>query len=63
MPGKNGTGPAGPGNHRGKMGGPASAGPEGYCECPKCGTKVKHDRGEPCSTKKCPNCGATMIRI
>lgn len=63
MPGRDGTGPTGSGNFRGRMGGPISAGPEGYCECPKCGTKVKHDRSEPCSDKKCPKCGTAMIRV
>ena len=62
MPGKDGKGPVGPRDYGGRMGGPASAGPEGYCECLNCGTKVKHDRGVPCSNKKCPKCGAKMIR-
>ena len=63
MPGRDGTGPAGLGNYGGSKGSPIRTGRESYCECPKCGTKVKHDRGVPCSDKKCPKCGATMIRV
>jgi hypothetical protein len=63
MPSKDGTGPAGSGNYGGRMGGPVSAGPQGYCECPKCGTQVKHERSTPCTDKVCPKCGARMIRV
>ena len=63
MPGRDGGGPVGDGNYGGRMGGPLSAGPEGCCECPKCGTKVKHDRGVSCRDKKCPKCGMIMIRV
>ncbi len=64
MPRRDGTGPAGVvrGTGRGRMGGPRSAGPEGFCVCPKCGNKVKHNRAEPCSTMKCPQCGEKMVR-
>jgi len=34
----------------------------GYCVCPKCEYRVKHKRGVPCSTIKCPKCGASMVR-
>jgi hypothetical protein len=61
MPGKDGTGPVGNGKG-GRMGGPVSAGPEGMCVCPTCGTQVKHDRARPCSSMKCPKCGSLMIR-
>ncbi len=37
-------------------------GPGGYCVCPKCKYRVKHKRGVPCSTIKCPKCGASMVR-
>lgn len=30
------------------------------CECPKCGHKVAHTRGIPCSTVKCPKCSTPM---
>lgn len=62
VPGKDGTGPAGQGNYRGRKGGYAKAGPEGSCICPKCGAKTKHERAEPCINKRCPKCGTAMIR-
>jgi len=37
-------------------------GPEGYCVCPKCGYKEKHQTGTPCYQKKCPKCGTLMTR-
>ena len=37
-------------------------GPEGYCTCPKCGFKIKHERGVPCSTIKCPKCEINLTR-
>ena len=52
----------GSGGGRGGQGGPQSAGPGGYCVCPDCGHKVKHVAGQPCFEKKCPKCGANMIR-
>lgn len=63
MPKKDGTGPFGSGKFGGKMGGSVSGGPVGYCQCPKCGTKVKHDREIPCSEMKCPKCGTLMTRV
>ena len=30
------------------------------CTCPKCGKKVPHTRGIPCSSVKCPECGTLM---
>lgn len=31
------------------------------CVCPKCGITVPHkERGKPCSTRKCPECGTVM---
>ncbi len=60
MPRRDGTGPARAG--RGRMGGTASAGVEGFCKCPSCGEQVKHLRAEPCSNTKCPKCGTTMVR-
>ena len=37
-------------------------GPEGYCVCKKCGYRIKHERGVPCSTIKCPKCNTNLIR-
>ncbi|NLC71371.1 MAG: hypothetical protein GX751_08455 [Desulfuromonadaceae bacterium] len=58
--GGRGQGPSGAG--RGRMGGPAAAGPEGLCVCPKCGRKEPHQRGVPCNQLRCPECGVAMIR-
>lgn len=38
------------------------AGSEGICTCIKCGEKTPHQRGMPCSKKRCPKCGSLMIR-
>jgi len=49
----------------GRMGGNrlgAGAGGDGNCVCPNCGTKVPHQRGVPCYSLACPQCGAKMIR-
>ena len=62
MPGKDGTGPAGQGNYRGRMSGYSREGPGGSCVCPKCGTIVKHNRAEPCITIRCPKFDALMVR-
>lgn len=37
-------------------------GPEGNCICEKCGYKVKHMRGVPCSSIKCPKCKIPLVR-
>lgn len=31
------------------------------CICPKCNYKVKHARGTPCNTIKCPNCDVPLV--
>jgi cation diffusion facilitator family transporter len=37
-------------------------GPGGWCVCPQCNYKTAHQRGIPCSTLKCPNCGVNLER-
>lgn len=65
MPRGDGTGPMGggpgTGRGRGRMGG-FGAGPGGQCVCPQCGARVPHQRGVPCSSRKCPKCVAAMTR-
>lgn len=57
-----GTGRGSPkGQGRGRMGGFA-AGPEGFCICPVCKTKVQKQRARPCNEMQCPECGAMMTR-
>lgn len=34
----------------------------GFCVCPKCGEKVPHEAGMPCSEVTCPGCGSRMVR-
>jgi hypothetical protein len=38
------------------------SGPGGFCVCPSCGKRVPHQRGIPCTSQTCPECGATMIK-
>jgi len=64
MPRGDGTGPprrmVGRG---GRMGGTRpGAGPGGNCVCPRCGTKVPHQKGTPCYNLNCPKCGTKMVR-
>jgi len=37
-------------------------GPTGNCICPKCGTKIPHQKGTPCQEEHCPECGSKMLR-
>jgi len=37
-------------------------GPSGYCICSKCGYKIVHQRGTPCSDLECPKCHIKLIR-
>jgi hypothetical protein len=37
-------------------------GPGGFCVCPKCDERIRHNRGVPCQEEKCPRCGARMLR-
>lgn len=47
---------------RGRMQGSKRGGPSGFCVCMQCGHKEVHERGFPCSQKKCPKCGSMMTR-
>jgi cation diffusion facilitator family transporter len=37
-------------------------GPGGYCVCSRCGYKIPHQRGIPCSTLQCPSCKVNLER-
>jgi divalent metal cation (Fe/Co/Zn/Cd) transporter len=37
-------------------------GPNGYCVCSKCGYKVEHQKGNPCTNLFCPNCQNKLER-
>ena len=50
------------GRFRGKVETATGGGPGGYCACPKCGYKIPHERGVPCSTLECPKCKINLVR-
>jgi len=50
------------GKFKGQIKEAAGKGPGGWCVCPKCGYKVIHQHGTPCSTLKCPNCDTNLER-
>ncbi len=58
---QNGGKGLGKGGGRGKNRGGAF-GPGGSCVCAKCGYEEPHTQGEPCKSKKCPECGNTLVR-
>lgn len=60
--GRGGGSGRGSGRGPGRMGGPQAAGPGGACVCTSCGHREQHVAGQPCYQKKCPECGAQMIR-
>ncbi len=35
----------------------------GQCLCPDCGMIIPHIAGMPCSDRKCPECGVSMVRF
>jgi len=50
---------------RGRLDGDkAGAGVGGYCVCenPSCNYRMKHSRGRPCMSRKCPKCGSSLTR-
>ena len=51
----------GKGSGRGRNNGSA-LGTGGSCVCAKCGTKIPHQQGTPCTQLKCPECGNTLVR-
>ncbi len=51
---------AGMGAGRGRRG--FGAGPGGACVCPNCGHEEEKVTGEPCTNRKCKECGTTMLR-
>ena len=59
MPGYNGNGSTQGG--MGKMGG-NSCGSGGTCVCPSCGHRQPHERGKPCTSINCPQCGSQLVR-
>jgi len=50
------------GRFRGEVETARGEGPGGYCACPKCGYKIPHERGVPCSTLECPKCKINLVR-
>jgi cation diffusion facilitator family transporter len=50
------------GKFRGKIEGAQGRGPGGYCVCKRCGYRVEHQPGVPCSSLICPNCKTHLTR-
>ena len=50
------------GRFKGEIKEAAGKGPSGYCVCSKCGYKIPHERGVPCSTIECPKCKINLGR-
>jgi len=50
------------GRFKGKIEKAVGQGPGGYCVCSKCGYKIPHQRGIPCSTLQCPSCKVNLER-
>jgi len=53
---------AAPAGGRGRMPGGFALGPGGICKCLSCGYTTTHGTGDPCYTKRCPKCGAKIVR-
>jgi len=50
------------GRFRGEIEEATGRGPGGYCVCKKCGYKIPHERGVPCSTILCPKDNTPLQR-
>ena len=50
------------GRFRGEIEEARGGGPGGYCVCSKCGYRIPHERGTPCSTLECPKCKINLVR-
>jgi len=50
------------GRFRGEIEEATGRGPSGYCVCKKCGYKIIHERGVPCSTILCPKDNTPLQR-
>jgi len=50
------------GRFRGKIEGAQGRGPGGYCFCKRCGYRIEHQPGVPCSSLICPNCKTHLTR-
>lgn len=50
------------GRFKGKVQKSLGRGPGGFCVCSKCGYKIPHQVGIPCSTISCPNCKINLKR-
>jgi len=50
------------GRFKGKVEQARGEGPGGWCVCPKCGYKITHQPGIPCSTLECPKCKTPLER-
>ena len=50
------------GKFKGEVEEAAGKGPSGYCICSKCGYKIAHQRGTPCSDLECPKCHIKLMR-
>ncbi len=52
---------SGRGYGQGRGGPRQGLGPVRFCVCPKCGARVPHAPGTPCTSMTCPKCGARMV--